>query len=561
MTDDSSKPIHDAVHDIDIFFSWSQLQGRRLFTAKVWQKRGYLPIPDIAPAAVLCLSTIRVQHTEKVIPSYYMVVSRSEDTLTIVDTSCNLYSYEQVEPIYVQKRRTSVESTTSAVETSINTSIHSSPSPSPLPFVPQKVDRNDVSADVHEGFVIIKQEKDHKGKAAYVPECFTVEDEQTLGLWKEEAYCVFHMLHYLRVTQQKGKDAWIDLACNLMEDLMGWRSWQAVKALLLNSGILEQTKVEQGYYDTDRPRGIKGCRAYGYRFRNPAYRNAKFRLRLLSKKKLIDRLHGYKTVTKPVQTWLKKNLEKVEILDVADEKLREIAVAEDIGTGSIESRVDSYREQIRWIREKVWRFQVDGFSHRIHTNLTQLKTELRAYLRVDGQPLVEIDIKNSQPLFIGLAAKEKGVVDERYLELCQQDLYQYLADKGGWDRKRVKQQLTQQALFASNYHDAQRSPVKMLFDSEFPRIAEFIRRQKVGKKTDQNPKPWNKLAELAQRKEADFVISKVCDRIRQENPKCWVTTIHDSILTVPQFLDLVMAVMRDEFAKLGVEPKLKAVTV
>ena len=125
----------------------------------------------------------------------------------------------------------------------------------------------------------------------------------------------------------------------------------------------------------------------------------------------------------------------------------------------------------------------------------------------------------------------------------------------------MKQQLTQQALFASNYHDAQRSPVKMLFDREFPRIAEFIRRQKVGKRSDQNPKPWNKLAELAQRKEAEFVISTVCDRIRKENPKCWVTTIHDSILTVPDSLEFVMGVMRDEFAKLGVEPKLEAVTV
>ena len=283
----------------------------------------------------------------------------------------------------------------------------------------------------------------------------------------------------------------------------------------------------------------------------------------MTKKSLIERLHGYKTITKPVQNWLKKNLEKVRILDVGDEKLREIATAdvEEIGTGSVETRVDSYREQVRWIRQKVWRIQVDGFSHRIHTNLTQLKTELRAYLRVEGQPLMEIDIKNSQPLFIGLAAKAKGVVDEKYLELCQQDLYQYLADKGGWDRKTVKQQLTQQALFASNYHDAQHLPVKKLYDSEFPRIAEFIRWQKVGKKTVENPKPWNKLAELAQRKEADFVISTVCDRIRKENPKCWVTTIHDSILTVPPSLDFVLGIMRDEFAKLGVEPRLEATTV
>ncbi len=378
-----------------------------------------------------------------------------------------------------------------------------------------------------------------------------------MGELKEEAYCVFHMLHYLRVTQKKERDAWIDLAWDLMEDILGWRKWSAVKKLLLETGIMEMTKIEEANMGLELPRGKKGCRAYGYRFKDPKYRQATFRLRLLTEKNLIERLHGYKTIKRPVQRWLKKNLEKVEIVSVADEYLQEIARAEADG-GCVEVRVDCYREQIRWIREKMWRFQADDFSGRLHTNLTQLKRELRAYLRVEGQPLVEIDIRNSQPLFIGLAAKEDGVVDERYLELCQQDLYQHLANKGGWDRQTVKQQLTQQALFAPNFHAAQRSPVKRLFDAEFPKIAAYIRRQKKGKKTTENRKPWNKLAELAQRKEADFVIAKVCDRIRRENPKCFAATIHDSTLTLPGSVEYVLGIMQDEFGKLGVRPKLEA---
>ena len=233
-------PIHDTVHDTDVFFSWSQLQGRRLFTKTVWQKCGYLPIPDISPAGILCVSTMRVSVDKGLIPTHHLVVSRSEDTLIVVDKSFNLYSYEQVEPIYLQKQRTSeqstVENTTYVSETLINTNIHQSPSPSSIPFVPQNLDKNDVSADKYEGFDIIKEQNEHKGKCAYVPECFTAQDEKQLGELKEEAYCVFHMLHFLRVTQKKGRDAWIDLACNLMEDLMGWRSWKAVKAVLLNTG-------------------------------------------------------------------------------------------------------------------------------------------------------------------------------------------------------------------------------------------------------------------------------------------------------------------------------------
>ncbi len=76
------------------------------------------------------------------------------------------------------------------------------------------------------------------------------------------------------------------------------------------------------------------------------------------------------------------------------------------------------------------RFTEDDFSGRIHTNITNLYKPLRKLLRVDGsdQTLGEIDIKNSQPLFLGVAAVKSGVVDRKYLDLCQQGLiYDHMA--------------------------------------------------------------------------------------------------------------------------------------
>ena len=342
---------------------------------------------------------------------------------------------------------------------------------------------------------------------------------------------------------------------------MGWRRWSEVKKRLLGIGMLEVTNIETGPMEgLERPRGMKGCRAYGYRLKDPRYRHATFHLKPITNKALIENLHGYKSIRKPVQRWLRKNLEMVEIAKIPGKVLEEIAAREfaEEGTGSIDARVGAYREQIRWINEGFWIFRVDEFAGRIHTNLTQLKRELRAYLHVEGKGLVEIDIKNSQPLFIGLAARDGGVVeDERYLRLCEDDLYQYLADKGGWDRKTVKKQLTQMALFAPNNHHSQRSPVKKLFDAEFPAIADYIRRQKNGTATT-NPKPWNRLAKVAQTMEAKFIIGGVCDRIRKESVDCWVSTIHDSILTQPESVDLVLGIIREEFTKLGVKPRLEA---
>lgn len=50
------------------------------------------------------------------------------------------------------------------------------------------------------------------------------------------------------------------------------------------------------------------------------------------------------------------------------------------------------------LADQVHKFHVDDTAGRLHTFLTCLKSELRAFLRYDGKPLSAADIKNSQPL-------------------------------------------------------------------------------------------------------------------------------------------------------------------
>lgn len=40
-------------------------------------------------------------------------------------------------------------------------------------------------------------------------------------------------------------------------------------------------------------------------------------------------------------------------------------------------------------------FIVDPTGKRVHTNLTNLKSDLRQFLSVEGEPLSEVDIKNT----------------------------------------------------------------------------------------------------------------------------------------------------------------------
>ena len=394
----------------------------------------------------------------------------------------------------------------------------------------------------------------------YVPENFGEKDKEKLGGLLESGYCVFQLLHLFRVIKGQPKDAWIDLSydyCN--ERILHWS--KTIKGLL-DTGILERTKTLTDPYGfgIEVPRGEKGGRAYGYRFRDQKYREATFRKVQITNPKILDRLQKAVNIKYPVQRWLIRNLEQVEIDDVPDNVLQTAArrsFAEDGRRGTINGRIAAYREQVRWIQDKSWWYEFDGKNRRFYSNVANLTRELRAYLRVRGSPLVEVDIKNSQPLFVGMVAKAAGVPCDEYLRLCEADLYQHLADKGGYTRPQVKEQLMKRALFAANFAAAQKLPVKRLFDKLFPEMAEFIREQKKGQKTKHDQKPHGRFAVAAQYEESKFIIYSVCNRIRKERPDCWLATVHDSILTLPDNVEYVISVMTEEFARLGVSPRLE----
>jgi len=252
---------------------------------------------------------------------------------------------------------------------------------------------------------------------------------------------------------------------------------------------------------------------------------------------------------KPIHRWLESNLHQVTVEPPPDEVLADIA-KEDIG------KIEAYLAQIEDIREANWTFTVDEFSGRVHTNLTYLKSELREYLRVNGKPLCQIDIKCSQPLFIGLLAKVAGYADERYIELCQGDLYGWIAEEMSLDRKVVKEQFSQRGLFSSNRSRHQKSQVMLFIKNEFPLIYEYIRITKAGKKTKANPKAHNVLAKMAQESEVKFIMT-ACKRIKKQFPFMWVNTIHDSIVVLPENAEHVRLVLVDEFRKIDLKPRLE----
>ncbi len=326
---------------------------------------------------------------------------------------------------------------------------------------------------------------------------------------EEAIRSILHIIHYRHSIEALPKDAFVPLKAAYLRRQIP--EWNRIKQRLLQANIVETDH----YY-------IEGQKCYGFRA-GERWRESSYTLTAI-KTSIPKEGDDDNDSPLPIHTWLKKQAQR-------------IAVAAD-GTS----------DQLQIIQDGLWQFNSkDAFGWRFHSNLTHLKTEARRSLRVHGKPLVEIDIKNSQPLFLAKLLKERGIAGcDKYIEICQQDLYGYLAAMAGVVRAEAKAAIIETVFFARL---GARHAIKTLFKQEFPTVWQFI---EGVKKRD-----YKKLARLLQRAEATFMIYTVCERIRREAPDTFVATIHDSILHLPRDSEFIRAVLEGEFAKWGLKPRLE----
>lgn len=207
-----------------------------------------------------------------------------------------------------------------------------------------------------------------------------------------------------------------------------------------------------------------------------------------------------------------------------------------------------YCAHLQTILDGELRLTADDFSGRFHSNVSNMYKPLRALLRVDGDSdtLGETDIKNSQPLFLGIAAKEQGVEDNKYMSLCEEgQIYDHMAGRLGVLRESAKHEMVM-FFFAKNGF---KSTAKSVFEFEFPKMAAFIRKVK---KDD-----YKRLAKQMQIAERKFVIDSVCERLKRLRPDMFIATIHDSVVARKSDCDVIVSVIKEEFALRGVHPRLE----
>jgi len=202
------------------------------------------------------------------------------------------------------------------------------------------------------------------------------------------------------------------------------------------------------------------------------------------------------------------------------------------------------RYSVESINDKHIFYHFDHYG-RMHSNFTILKTFIRKNcLLIGGEETCEIDLPNSQPLFLSKLIKdsESRWVNKEELELFSVlvrngNYYQYLIDNLKLKNKSEAKELTYKVLFGKNHKT---SKWDKHFEKLFPTIHLFI---KLYKKEHND---YKVLAYTLQRMESKLIFGDIIKTIMIVNPEISVVTVHDSIIIQKRHKDFVTSVFNSK---------------
>jgi hypothetical protein len=224
--------------------------------------------------------------------------------------------------------------------------------------------------------------------------------------------------------------------------------------------------------------------------------------------------------------------------------------------------------------------------NRRHTPFVRLPSKVRSAVFFRSKPssdITEIDIKNSQPLFLLMeledhppkvfhiyAQKEAlsttistaiptpslpapplcGTLFQFREDVQDGQLYDKLMhDLAISDRKVFKDQFFAHILYGKTGKWTEALPIVKAFTKRYPEAWRLINEAKAV--------DYRELAQRMQRREADFVFNKVLLRFMGECPTARVLTVHDAIYCERQHKYDLINIMNEESERLGVRASLR----
>jgi hypothetical protein len=404
-------------------------------------------------------------------------------------------------------------------------------------------------------------------RRAYVPD--GLDFDFMTAKWRDHGrYLVGRVYLEHHVRPEADRDDWVPLNAELMQKLVSKRYYRRILDELIDGRVMEQ----RADYKYRAKTAASPGHSSSFRI-TPLWRYRRFHSVWLTDKNLVGKLRrrdeeDEKELTAPVHRHLRAMFGRLR-------------VEEDSPKVSL---------PLTTIADQQWQFKVCEYG-RCHTNLTRLRRTLRTHLRVNDQPLWQVDVKNSQPFILGLVLRDAGRLErdadfneyraklvqsksqkstethqkasvpyvgtgdyqndarltkelDAYLDLCRSgQVYEHFMTVMGLPLTREARDQFKPTFFLPVYGQLRlaHTPVGRAFQSGFPAMWDAICRIKVGNHA--------RLACLMQTVESWLVVWRACDRIRREHPTAPVFTIHDSICTTGENIERFRDILVEEFVR------------
>lgn len=431
------------------------------------------------------------------------------------------------------------------------------------------------------------------------------------GFHKDKVYFICHSIYnqmnFLNdnmVYPGKHKEYYVPLSADILKARLGNMYTQIVEMMethgvIKRDGSWQNNNISQGYRFTDHYLGSPR------RWISVTYQPF---LKLAENANLTSKRFKYeKRVVAALEGWFKTGELKIDyneakgILDrVKSDEFSNSKRGKD--SLRINATYHSRLAAVERINEKCSGIHQDEFGYRVHTPLTQLKSEFRCLVRYNNEELVQVDIKNSQLYFMlylldwrnwkktkntkmiwkdietdikhnnsntttimFLKSLEstygKGLQSHTFVSDCSNGrLYEAVMkmvnadNQPPVDRDYVKKTLVGQ-LFCNpttdwTYFTGKPQRVWTAFEALYPDVSSIIE--------DIKAVDHKNMSKLLQRIEATAMLKYVCRTLRDNHSDAPVFTLHDCIVTTQAHALLVEQVMFQHIGGfIGIQPTVE----
>lgn len=235
-------------------------------------------------------------------------------------------------------------------------------------------------------------------------------------------------------------------------------------------------------------------------------------------------------------------------------------------TNSIVATKMSAREiSVRAIQDGDWYCVRPTEGSRVHTNLTNFPRDFRPFLQIDGKDVIELDIRNSQPLISSVVIKnyfmQRNIfipddVNE-YKKMCEKgifyDYFMELNNVGKEDRTEFKVRLFTEVFFSKVTN--RDTLLKTQFRTKYPNCYKAICDIKGGVGSEE----YNRFALMLQKKEAQIVYDGANLELIRKGIKAY--NIFDSLLVKEEDMEVAKESLMKHFSKENLNPQINFVNL